>query len=106
MSSTGTWFLDWERKTISLFKNNFANLIDSYVQYGQSTEKTFYQVQNTKEQIDLEDVDRQIASVYFRVDPQYDIYERRIFSFGELLGQLMFIKFNSKNLEINYLLLQ
>ena len=63
-------------------------MIDSYIQYGQSSEKTFYQVQNTKEQIELEDNDQQIASVYIRLDSQYDIYERRIYSVGELLGQM------------------
>ena len=29
-----------------------------------------------------------MASLYFRFDSQYDIYERRIYSFGELLGQI------------------
>ena len=62
-------------------------MIDDYVQYGQSTQKNFYQVANTKEQIELE-TNGQLASVYFRFDPQYDIYERRIYSFGELLGQI------------------
>ena len=73
-------------------------MIDSYIQYGQSSEKTFYQVQNTKEQVKIESTDQQIASVYIRLDSQYDIYERRIYSVGELLGQ---IKINNVLL-INY----
>ena len=40
-----------------------------------------------QEQIELE-TKGQLASVYFRFDSQYDIYERRIYSFGELLGQI------------------
>ena len=63
-------------------------MIDSYIQYGQSSEKIFYQVQNTKEQVKIESTDQQIASVYIRLDSQYDIYERRIYSVGELLGQM------------------
>ena len=63
-------------------------MIDDYVQYGQSTQKTFYQVEHTKEQIELESSTGQIASIYFRFDYEYSIYERRIYSLGELLGQI------------------
>ena len=68
--------------------------------------KTFYQVQNTKEQIELEDTDQQIASVYIRLDSQYDIYERRIYSVGELLGQIkinniLLINYYQIRIEIN-----
>ena len=86
-SFIGIWSLDTERRTIFWFKNNLASLIDTFVQYGKSTEKYFYQIVNTKEQTILE-TNGQLASVYFRFDPQFSIYERRIYSFGELLGQI------------------
>ena len=62
-------------------------MIDDYLQYGQSTQKTFYQVLNKKEQIDAE-INGILASFYFRFDAEYNIYERRIYSFGEMLGQI------------------
>ena len=87
MNFIGIWFQDTGKRVIFLYRNNTANLIDDYIQYGQSAQKNFFQVVNTKEQVELE-TKGELASIYFRFDPQYDIYERRIYSFGELLGQI------------------
>lgn len=62
--------------------------MDSLVQYGQQSSLNFYEIQTIREQIMAEASDGQILSVYLRLDPQYDLYERRVYSFGELLGQI------------------
>ena len=40
-----------------------------------------------RESVLIEDDDLQIISVYLRFDSNYDDYSRRVYSFGDLLGQ-------------------
>ena len=76
------------RKKADIYvKNNQANLIDDFVQLGQSNNFTFYQVSSMRESVVVEDTDLQIASAYIRFDSNYDAYSRRIYSIGDLLGQ-------------------
>ena len=70
-----------------MLENNYASLIDQYLQLGQSEELEFYEIVGYREQVLVEDTDLQIASVYFRFDSNFDSYSRRVYSFGDLLGQ-------------------
>ena len=49
--------------------------------------KDFYQVSTMRESVLIEDTDLQIISVYIRLDSNYDEFSRRVYSFGDLLGQ-------------------
>ena len=40
-----------------------------------------------RESVLIEDTDLQIISVYIRLDSNYDEFSRRVYSFGDLLGQ-------------------
>ena len=76
------------RKKVDIFvRKNGANFIDDFIQLGQSTDDSFYQVSSMRESIVIEDTDLQIISVFFRLDSNYDNYSRRVYSFGDLMGQ-------------------
>ena len=76
------------RKKVDIFvKKNSINFIDDFVQLGQSTNQDFYQVSSMRESVLIEDTDLQIISVYIRLDSNYDEFSRRVYSFGDLLGQ-------------------
>ena len=76
------------RKKVDIFvKKNSINFIDDFVQLGQSKAQDFYQVSGMRESVLIEDDDLQIISVYVRFDSNYDDYSRRVYSFGDLLGQ-------------------
>ena len=79
--------LGFRKKTDIFVQKNEATLIDEYLQLGQSQNLYFYKIQRLREQIVLEDTDLQIASVYIRLDSNHDTYTRRVYSFGDLLGQ-------------------
>ena len=76
------------RKKVDIFiKKNSINFIDDFVQLGQSIDQDFYQVSSMRESVLIEDTDLQIISVYIRLDSNYDEFSRRVYSFGDLLGQ-------------------
>ena len=76
------------RKKVDIFiKKNGVDLIDDFVQLGQSNSFSFYEVSHMRESIVIEDTDLQLASIYFRLDSYFDNYSRRIYSVGDLLGQ-------------------
>ena len=88
-----TFFWDllpgFRKKTDIFVRQNEVSLIDDLVQLGQSNETEFYQVINYREQLELEDAsDLEFLSVFIRFDAFYDVYERRVYSIGDLLGQL------------------
>ena len=69
-------------------ENNNAELTDDIIQLGQSNKVEFYQILSSRETIEIEGSDGQFASVYIRYDSFQDEYERRVYSFGDLLGQV------------------
>ena len=85
---SGTSLLDFVKRLISTFENNQAVLIDDVVQLFSSQTLDFYQAVKFKESIELEDDEGKILDVFFRYDEDYDIYERRIYSFWDFLGQI------------------
>lgn len=78
----------FRKKTDIYFRKNEAQLVDDLVQLGQSTRLSFYQVKTFREQTELEGTDLQFASIYFRFDAYYDVYQRRVYSLGDLFGQI------------------
>ena len=75
------------KKTDVFVQKNEAILIDEFLQLGQSQQVQFYKIERTREQNLIEDTDLQIVSVYIRLDSNFDSYSRRVYSFGDLLGQ-------------------
>jgi hypothetical protein len=88
----GQFFWDlmpgFRKKTDIYVKRNKASLADDYIQLGQSEIMEFYQIQNYREQTELQSSDLQFASVYISFDPYHDEFERKVYSFGDLLGQV------------------
>mmetsp|Transcript_7032 Transcript_7032/g.7961 ORF Transcript_7032/g.7961 Transcript_7032/m.7961 type:complete len:255 (-) Transcript_7032:179-943(-) len=78
----------FKKKTDIFVKKNKANFIDDLVQLGQSSETSFLQITDYREQVDVEEADFQFLSVFIRADEKYDMYERRVYSIGDLLGQM------------------
>ena len=77
------------RKKIDIFvKNNGAELIDDFIQLTQKNSFSFYEVSTMRESVVIEETDLQIVSVFFRLGSYFDNYSRRIYSLGDLLGQV------------------
>ena len=59
-------------------KKNQAELVDDYIQLGQSEEMEFYQVEDFKDQLSVVDADDlEILGVFLRVDNRFNIFERK-----------------------------
>ena len=76
------------RKKVDIYvQKNSINFVDDFVQLGQSNNQDFYQVSGMRESVLIEDTDLQFLSIYFRFDSNYADFSRRVYSFGDLLGQ-------------------
>ncbi|CAI2358867.1 unnamed protein product [Moneuplotes crassus] len=75
------------KKTDVFIRKNEASFEDNYVQLGFPQEKEFYQVAESTDRFESESSQGDILSIYFRFDKTSDIYERKIYSLGELIGQ-------------------
>lgn len=78
----------FRKKTDIFVKESMATLVDDYVQLGQSNDFSFYQVDNFREQMEIEGTDLQFMSIYLRLDNKNDTYERKVYSFSDLLSQI------------------
>ena len=78
------------RKDADMFiRYNKVSLQDSYVQITGEEEDSFISVSGQRETIDDYEIgDQKVVRVYFRMDPITDLYERQIFSSGDLLAQV------------------
>ena len=79
----------FRKKTDIYIRQSKAVLIDDLVQLGQKNKIDFYEVVDFREQFELEDTvsDFEFLSIFIRLDPKSDVYERRVYSIGDLLGQ-------------------
>ena len=68
-------------------RDSVGTFEDDYLQLGFTKSQNFYQVVNSKERFEAESSSGDILSLYLRIDKVTEKYERKIFSFGELLGQ-------------------
>jgi len=75
------------KKTDIFIRQNEASFEDAYFQLGFPNERQFYQVVDAKDRFEEESTSGDILTLYYRFDKTTDIYERKIYSLGELLGQ-------------------
>ena len=75
------------KKTNVFIRKNEATFEDSFIQLGFPKEENFYQVINTKDSFEAETSKGDVLAIYLRFDKTSDIYERKIYSLGELIGQ-------------------
>lgn len=75
------------KKTDIFIRKNEATFQDDYVQLGFPNEKEFYQVASSQDRFEAESSKGDVLSIYWRFDKTSDVYERRIYSIGDLLGQ-------------------
>ena len=79
----------FRKKTDIFIRKNEAELEDDVVQIFTAKNFDFYQIVKSKESFELEDTSTGvIVDVFFRYDEDYDVYERRIYSFWDFLGQI------------------
>ncbi|CAI2387341.1 unnamed protein product [Moneuplotes crassus] len=77
------------KKTDIFIRKNEASFVDDYIQLGfEEDEEEFFQVVDSKDRLELEPESGVLLSIVFRYDKISDIYERQIFSIGELMGQV------------------
>ncbi|CDW73837.1 UNKNOWN [Stylonychia lemnae] len=66
-----------------------AQLQDNYLQLGQTDQIQFHQISNNREYDKMYvDSDGYMIALFLRLDDQYDLYNRKIYSFLELLGDI------------------
>lgn len=75
------------KKTDVYIRQNEAEFEDNYIQIGFPDEREFYQVAMNTHSFESESGGGDILSIYFRYDKNSDIYNRQIYSLGELMGE-------------------
>ncbi|CAI2387803.1 unnamed protein product [Moneuplotes crassus] len=75
------------KKTDIFIRKNEATFQDDYIQLGFPDEREFYQVATSQDRFEAESSKGDVLSIYWRFDKTSDVYERRIYSIGDLLGQ-------------------
>ena len=66
-----------------------ANLLDDLIQLFPGKSETYYSIVDTKEQIVVEDVvEHEFLSIFMRLESTAETYDRRVYSFGDLLAQV------------------
>ena len=79
----------FRKKTDIYIRKDEANLQDDVIQLFTTRSLDFYSIVKSKESFELEDsTSGEIVDVFFRYDEDYDVYERRIYSFWDFLGQI------------------
>eukprot|EP00347_Sterkiella_histriomuscorum_P001365 403372316 len=80
---------DASKQTNIFIQRNLIKLQDDYIQYGQSQDKEFFQIQKALLNVDDNAYDNlNYIRAFIRMDKNYDIYERQIYSLGQILGEL------------------
>ncbi|CDW74840.1 UNKNOWN [Stylonychia lemnae] len=80
---------DRNKQTNVFVQKNMMKLQDDWVQYGQSQQKQFFQIQKAVITEDDNAFDNSLyIRVFFRMDKNYDVYERQIYSIGQLFGEV------------------
>lgn len=78
----------FRKKADMELSKNVGNFIDNLLQITSVPSEYFYQVKPGKENIILTNTDGEFMTIYLRTDEQYDQYDRKVYSIGDLLGQL------------------
>ena len=76
------------KKSDIYIKRSFVTLTDDIVQILTETKSDFYQIENYDDSIEQENSDGTIIGTYFRLDSNYDTYERQVYSFWDFLGAI------------------
>ena len=76
------------KKTNVFIRKNEATFKDSFMQLGFPKKEEFYQVINTKDSFEAESSKGDVLAIYLRFDKTSDIYERKVYSLGKLIGQV------------------
>lgn len=79
----------FRKKTDIWVKENEGEIDDSLVQIYTKKKLNFLQVENWREILELEDPDdKEFISIYLSVDKEYSVFERKVMTFADLLGNL------------------
>lgn len=77
------------RKKVNLYmRHSYGLFMDDYLQLGSAKNVTFAQVEDQDLQLVSLPGSGQVFSLYIRADKLYQIFDRRIYSIGDLFGQL------------------
>ena len=70
-------------------QKSLAQMQDDYLQLGQQSQMKFVEIENfIPYDSPYRPQDSFIAAVFFRYDPKYSTYQRRIYSIMDLLGDI------------------
>ena len=79
----------FEKKTNIFIKKNQATLNDDIIQMFSDKNIDFFQIQNYDESLEYENTtEGTMVSFFFRLDSNYDSYQRQVYSFWDFLGQV------------------
>lgn len=77
------------RKKSDLYvRKGDANTVDEYIQISGSNVYTYYTVEKSRDQLVVLDSSGEFMSVYFRFDATTENYDRKVFSFSDMLAQV------------------
>ena len=78
----------FNKKTDIFIKQNQVGLTDDIIQILTEQNSNFYQIQQWKDSAEQEGSDGTVVIFYLRLDDNFDIYKRQVYSFWDFLGQV------------------
>jgi uncharacterized protein YbcI len=85
---TGKQFLDIVNKVDIELQKNYGVFQDSLLQLFQPSEQSFYQLFKGRESTILSNSEGEFMTIYLRTDEMYQFYDRKVYSIGDLVGQI------------------
>lgn len=77
------------RKKVDIeLQKNIGNFQDELLQLWDVNTQYFFQVQKGRESTILTNSDGEFMTIYLRTDEQYQQYDRKVYSIGDLVGQI------------------
>jgi len=75
------------KKTELFIRKNQATFKDEILQSWSSKNSEFFQVIDSKDSFESVSTEGDVLSIYWRYDKVSDVYERKVYTLGDLLGQ-------------------
>jgi hypothetical protein len=85
---TGKQFLGIVNKVDIELQKNYGVFQDSLLQLFQPSEQSFYQLFKGRESTILSNSEGEFMTIYLRTDEMYQFYDRKVYSIGDLVGQI------------------
>ena len=79
---------NFRKKIDTEIQKNSGQFQDNLLQLTAAKEEEFFQINKGMESLVLTGDDREFMTIYLRTDQEFKLYDRKVYSIGDLLGQI------------------